>query len=163
MESKCSTQRLCFFGQETACSSIVFFRIRAKSVKLDDVYEVKKLPLGSMNLFVTVSSRSTLWNQVWEFLRVSSHIFWSMYSWFGETLCGCRDTNKARRGNGAQTGERFVHTPEQHQTSADLPCRSVSMTTLSPGKLAWQQREKRSGSGERREERGEKGKTAVDM
>lgn len=50
---------------------------------------------------------------------------------------------------------RFVHMPERHQTSADLPCRSVSMTTLSPGKLAWQQRggERSGGGSERREGR----------
>lgn len=57
-----------------------------------------------------------------------------------------------REEKSAYSGDRFV--PDRHQTSADLPCRSVSMTTLSPGKLAWQQWEERSGS--RGEERGER-------
>lgn len=78
---------------------------------------------------------------------------------------GEREREEDERREGSKTSlagsrahiqeERFVHMPERHQTSADLPCRSVSMTTLSPGKLAWQQRggERSGGSSERREGR----------
>lgn len=78
---------------------------------------------------------------------------------------GEREREEDERREGSKTSlagsrahiqeERFVHMPERHQTSADLPCRSVSMTTLSPGKLAWQQRggERSGGGSERREGR----------